>query len=45
VHLKGMTSLVHLRLGNPGQKNLSTKVTDAGVADLQKSLPDCKIYR
>jgi len=22
-----------------------TKVTDAGVAELQKALPDCKIYR
>jgi len=22
-----------------------TKITDAGVADLQKALPDCKIYK
>jgi len=24
---------------------MGTKVTDAGVADLQKALPDCKIYK
>jgi Leucine-rich repeat (LRR) protein len=40
VHLKGLTSLVRLQLGT---KN--PKVTDAGVADLQKSLPNCKIYK
>jgi len=22
-----------------------TKITDAGIADLKKSLPDCKIYK
>ena len=36
VHLKGMTGLSMLLLQG-------TKVTDAGVADLQKALPDCKI--
>jgi len=36
VHLKGMTSLNALGLYN-------TKITDAGVADLQKALPNCEI--
>ena len=38
VHLKGLTNLQELSL-------YYTKVTDAGVANLQKSLPNCKIYR
>ena len=38
VHLTGLANLQELSLGN-------TKVTDAGVADLQKSLPNCKIYK
>jgi hypothetical protein len=38
VHLKGMAELQWLYLR-------STQVTDAGVADLQKALPDCKIYK
>ena len=38
VHLKGMAELQWLYLRR-------TKVTDAGVADLQKSLPNCKIYQ
>ena len=38
VHLKGLTNLQELSL-------YYTKVTDAGVADLQKSLPDCKISK
>ena len=38
VHLKGLTNLQTLNLGG-------TKITDAGVADLQKALPNCKIYR
>ena len=35
-HLKGLTSLEELSLYN-------TQVTDAGVQDLQKALPNCKI--
>ena len=38
VHLKGMTGLQTLYLRG-------TKVTDAGVADLQKALPNCKIEK
>ena len=38
VHLKGLTNLASLYLGH-------TKVTDVGVAELQQSLPDCKIYK
>jgi len=38
VHLKGLTKLQKLFLA-------STKVTDAGVADLQKALPNCKIAK
>ena len=37
VHLKGLTSLETLWLHD-------TYVTDAGVQDLQKALPNCKIY-
>jgi len=37
MHLKGMTKLRELRLGR------GTQVSAAGVADLQKALPDCKI--
>ena len=37
-HLKGMTVLKFIVLG-------STKVTDAGIADLHKALPNCKIYK
>ena len=36
VHLKGLVSLKTLYL-------IMTKVTDTGVADLQKSLPNCGI--
>jgi hypothetical protein len=36
VHLKGMSNLKHLDLRY-------TKVTDAGVAVLKKSLPNCQI--
>ena len=36
VHLKGLTNLKSLNLMN-------TQVTHAGVADLQKALPKCKI--
>jgi len=36
VHLKGLTSLQSLYLGN-------TQVTDAGVNELQKALPNCQI--
>ena len=35
-HLKGLMQLQRLVLRN-------TKVTDAGVRDLQKALPNCKI--
>ena len=38
VHLKGLTGLQTLGLG-------STKITDAGVADLQKALPNCRIRK
>jgi len=38
VHLKGLTNLQTLNLR-------STQVTDAGVAELQKVLPNCKIYK
>tara|TARA_B100001123_G_C15315936_1_gene1026123 strand:+ start:3047 stop:3181 length:135 start_codon:yes stop_codon:yes gene_type:complete len=37
-HLKELVNLQTLYLGG-------TKVTDAGVAELQKALPDCKIYK
>ena len=37
VHLKGLTNLQRLRL--------SDQITDAGVADLQKSLPICEISK
>lgn len=37
-HFKGLTKLRKLRL-------LNTQVTDTGVAELQKALPDCKIFR
>ena len=36
VHLKDLTQLEHLYLNN-------TQVTDAGVAELQRALPNCKI--
>jgi internalin A len=36
VHLKGLTKLLELDLRK-------TKVTTAGVADLQKAIPNCKI--
>ena len=35
-HLKGLTNLTELVLS-------TNKVTDAGVADLQKALPNCEI--
>ena len=38
VHLKGLTNLRRLEL-------TGTKVTAAGVADLQKELPNCKIEK
>ncbi len=38
VHLKGLTSLETLWL-------IGTQVTDAGVQDLQKALPNCQIFR
>jgi hypothetical protein len=38
VHLKGLTNLKQLVLKG-------TKVTDAGVAELQKALPNCKISK
>ena len=38
-YLKSMSSLKYLSLGE------HTKVTDAGVAELQKALPKCKIER
>ena len=38
VHLKGLTNLQELDLSR-------TRTTDAGVADLQKVLPNCKIYK
>jgi hypothetical protein len=38
VHLKGLTRLETLTLGG-------TKITDTGVAELQKALPNCKIAK
>ena len=38
VHLKGLTRLETLTLGG-------TKITEAGVAELQKALPNCKIEK
>ena len=38
VHLKGLTRLETLTLGG-------TKITEAGVAELQKALPNCKISK
>ena len=38
VHLKGLTRLEMLTLGG-------TKITDAGVTDLQKALPNCEIEK
>jgi len=38
VHLKGLTILQELSL-------YDTKVTDAGVAELKKALPNCKIAK
>ena len=38
VHLKGLTELQTLEL------SMCHQITDAGVADLQKSLSNCKIY-
>ena len=40
VHLKGLTKLQAFKIGGFGQE-----ITDAGIADLQKALPDCKIYK
>jgi hypothetical protein len=37
-HLAGLKGLRHLWLAN-------TQVTNAGVAELQKALPNCRIYR
>ena len=37
VHLKGLTKLWGLNL-------MDTQITDAGVDELQKALPNCKIY-
>ncbi len=38
VHLTGLTNLQTLNFS-------FTKITDAGVAELQKALPNCKISR
>ena len=38
-HLKGMTKLQELSLG------YNKQVTDAGVAELKKALPNCKIIK
>ena len=38
VHLKGLTNLQELDLSR-------TRTTDAGVAELQKALPNCKIEK
>ena len=37
-HFQGLSNLRKLKL-------LNTQVTDDGVAELQKALPDCKITR
>jgi len=38
VHIKGLTQLQDLGLQQ-------TKVTDAGIAEMEKALPNCKIYK
>jgi len=38
VHLKGLTSLKSIALAE-------TQVTDEGVAELQKALPNCQITK
>ena len=38
VHLKGLTELQTLDLD-------STQITDAGIADLKKALPNCAIRK
>ena len=38
VHVRGLAKLRSLLL-------YGTKVTDAGVAELQKALPNCKIFK
>jgi hypothetical protein len=38
VHVAGLTNLVELNLS-------FTPITDAGIADLQQSLPNCKIKK
>ncbi|MFP6618427.1 MAG: hypothetical protein VB877_03705 [Pirellulaceae bacterium] len=43
VHLKGLTKLKELSLANTHPK--PGAITDAGVAKLQKALPNCSIYR
>ena len=38
VHLKGLTNLTGFAL-------YATQITDAGFAELEQTLPNCKIYR
>ncbi len=45
LHFKGLTKLEMLYLANTDDYPTDTKITDAGVAELQKALPDCKILR
>ena len=42
VHIKGLTNLKQLNLGSAFSKS---EITDAGVAELQKALPNCEIPR
>jgi len=37
-HLKDLTNLTYLNL-------IETQITDSGVAELQKALPNCKIHK
>ena len=47
-HLKGMTNLQALDLSRTRKLktlDLAGQITDAGVADLRKALPNCKISK
>ena len=43
VHLKGLTNLQELDLG--GTNIMFPQITDAGIAELQEALPNCKIKK
>ena len=41
VHLKGLTNLRELYLSSV--EGVDSQITDAGIADLQKALPNCEM--